>query len=73
MWARSRQALERLTANANVAIVLGSIPAFSDTVEFAGRQKYIEITHDPLLFSVAQGIFRPHSNPVPEKIEIQIA
>jgi hypothetical protein len=30
--------LERLTANAVVAIVLGSIPASSDTVESEGRQ-----------------------------------
>ena len=29
--------LERLTANANVTIVLVSIPASSDTVEFEGR------------------------------------
>ncbi len=41
--------LERLTANATVATVLGSIPAASDTVEFEGRQmkqcwiQYIEI------------------------------
>ncbi len=30
--------LERLTANAVVATVLGSIPATSDTVESEGRQ-----------------------------------
>jgi hypothetical protein len=30
--------LERLTANAVVATVLGSIPASSDTVESVGRQ-----------------------------------
>jgi hypothetical protein len=30
--------LERLTANAVVATVLGSIPASSDTVESEGRQ-----------------------------------
>jgi hypothetical protein len=30
--------LERLTANAGVATVLGSIPASSDTVESEGRQ-----------------------------------
>jgi hypothetical protein len=30
--------LERLTANAKVATVLGSIPASSDTVESEGRQ-----------------------------------
>ncbi len=30
--------LQRLTANAEVAAVLGLIPAFSDTVEYEGRQ-----------------------------------
>jgi hypothetical protein len=30
--------LERLTANAVVATVLGSIPTFSDTVESEGQQ-----------------------------------
>jgi hypothetical protein len=30
--------LERLTANAEVSTVLGSIPASSDTVESQGRQ-----------------------------------
>jgi hypothetical protein len=30
--------LERLTANAEVATVRGSIPAISDTVESEGRQ-----------------------------------
>ncbi len=32
------QLLERLTANAKVAKVLGSIPASSDTVESKGRR-----------------------------------
>ncbi len=30
--------LERLTANAEVATVLGSLPASPDTVEYEGRQ-----------------------------------
>ncbi len=30
--------LERLTANAEIAIVMGFIPAFSDTEESEGRQ-----------------------------------
>jgi hypothetical protein len=42
MWMRSslvvRAWLERLTAHAEVATVLGSIPASSDTVESEGRQ-----------------------------------
>jgi hypothetical protein len=38
-WMRSSlQWLERLTANAEVASVLGSIPASSDAVETEGRQ-----------------------------------
>jgi hypothetical protein len=28
-----------------------------DVVCWSGNQRYTEITHDPLLFSVAQGIF----------------
>jgi hypothetical protein len=32
-WMKSSRAVERLTANVNVATVLGSIPASSDTVE----------------------------------------
>jgi len=35
---RSRRVLERLTVNAEVATVLGSIPASSETVESEGRQ-----------------------------------
>jgi hypothetical protein len=36
--------LERLTANAEVATVLGATPASSDTVESEGRQiKYIKL------------------------------
>ncbi len=49
--------LERLTVNAVVAIVLGSIPASSDTVESEGRQmkqcriSYIKkIQKNPILF-----------------------
>ncbi len=34
----SREWLEPLTVNAEVAAVLGSIPASSDTVEYEGRQ-----------------------------------
>jgi hypothetical protein len=34
----SREMLERLTANAMVATVLGSIPASSDTVESEGQK-----------------------------------
>jgi hypothetical protein len=32
------RALERLTANAKVATILGSLPASSDTMESEGRQ-----------------------------------
>jgi hypothetical protein len=32
------RAVSTLTVNANIATVLGSIPASSDTVESAGRQ-----------------------------------
>ncbi len=45
--------LDRLTANAEVATVLGSIPASSDTVESEGRQmkqcwiKYIKNKKNP--------------------------
>ncbi len=45
--------LKRLTANAVVAIVLGSIPASSDTMESEGRQmkqcwvSYIKIQKNP--------------------------
>jgi hypothetical protein len=40
VWMRSRQVVRAsdLTANAEVATVLGSIPACSDTVETEGRQ-----------------------------------
>jgi hypothetical protein len=38
-----------------------SSPSESDkstqSTHFSSKQRYIEITHDPLLFSVAQGIF----------------
>ncbi len=37
MWMRSSRVVERLTANAKVATVLGSITASSDTVESEGR------------------------------------
>ncbi len=38
LWMSLAEWLERLTANAAIAIVLGSIPATSDTVESEGRQ-----------------------------------
>ncbi len=37
-WCNLAERLERLTANAKCATVLGSIPASSDTVETEGRQ-----------------------------------
>jgi hypothetical protein len=58
------QWLERLTANALVATVLGSIPASSDTVESEGRQmkqcliSYIKRkiqTNPPLIFRNSKG------------------
>jgi hypothetical protein len=39
LWMRLAEWLERLTANAEVATVQGSIPASSDTVESEGRMK----------------------------------
>jgi len=38
MWMKSSWVVERLSANAVVATVLGSIPASSDTVESEGRK-----------------------------------
>ncbi len=62
--------LERQTANAEVATVLGSIPASSDTVESEGRQmnqcwiqyvhRNIKIQKIPLLKLVLLQIFTPN-------------
>ncbi len=35
---QARVPLSRLTANANAATVIGSIPASSDTIDFEGQQ-----------------------------------
>jgi hypothetical protein len=56
--------LERLTANAIVATVLGSLPAFTGTVESEGRQmkqcciKYLKIQKIPLKEKyLCEGVF----------------
>jgi hypothetical protein len=54
--------LERLTANAEVVTVLGTIPASSDTVESEGRQmKQCWISHFPCESGYWDGILEQYS------------